>query len=146
MAKTHVNITVDYEYWLKAKELNINLSRSFNDFLGTLIAQTGRDINKINILMVQKELAKLKTQMASIASEITQKESLVVQYQAIQDKKQKELLEKEKDRIMKSKTCLKCQRELTKEEKQVSFPKGIVCQGCFMTASKDDVNDWNRVE
>lgn len=68
--KTHVNLTVDTDVFTKAKNMDLNMSGEFNDWLRTYVSQQENDSEAINIELEKLKQAKLKYKLNNIKAEL----------------------------------------------------------------------------
>lgn len=141
--KTHTTVSVDAELIEKAKTLNINVSGNFNDYLSSLINQRQNNLEGINIELEMIKQRKLQTQFNNIKMELDDCTQKIGRYQELEEQKKQQELEKEKQRIEASTKCINCGSFLEEGKKSHRFPKGNVCNGCFLSSNSESIKRWN---
>ena len=128
----------------KAKEMGINLSAEFRNFLEYRLNALAEDAGGIDLLVKKKQLAKLKGKMDVILAEkLVIEQQVRVAEEQIEENTQKDLI-KEKQRIESLTKCLNCNNQINPALKSHKFCKGILCNSCYMTGNSADIKKWNN--
>lgn len=141
--KTHTTLTVDAEVIEKARAIGINISGEFNDFLINRFNQKTENIEGINIQIERKTLEKAQKEANKLAIIIRNCQENIQRWEEMKEKKDQEVLQKEKDRIEANKKCQNC-GSILEGKKSFMFGNGAVCNSCYMAASSSDVEKWNK--
>ncbi len=97
----------------------------------------------INLELLAAQITHLEVQKAKICGELEQKRAVLDKARTAQEEVRIKKLEEEKQKIEDMKKCLQCKRILEEGHKVHNFPKGIVCNSCFMNSSKEQIGAWN---
>lgn len=130
MAKITANITVDPEVWEKAQERGINISGMLNDYLKALVLEESKDLDGVNLellnLEIEKEQDVMKRHQIILQGKLEQKKALEnkVKYD------NEERLKLEAQKLEASKRCSICGELAVFKSHQIA--KGVVCHACFM--------------
>lgn len=143
MVKTHTTVTVDIELVEEARRLNINVSGAFNEFLEGLLAKYNEDVEGINIRLERIRITKLTNQLNHIQTQLKNGQSLIARWEKIQQDKEENKLQEEKETIENAMKCINCGKIMEEQMKSHKFNKGHVCHSCFMSASKESIKGWN---
>ena len=116
-----------------------NVSREVEIIMDNINGAATRDISKVNIERLQKELEILELEYTKKTTEIQTKRNTLEQAKQERLKKQQEALELEQKIIEEKNVCINCQQVIT-SPKKYPFTKGNVCQVCFMSSDTDMIN------
>ena len=141
--KAITTVGIDIKLKEKAKNLGINISKLIEDTLRNKI-----NFKEQNFDNITKEKTAIEFEILSKKKdEIDQKHSLLSEKLANFDQKalenEKKRLENEEKFLLESKKCLECGNILNLDLKYHKFDKGILCNGCFLTA-KDTLKYTNK--
>jgi len=139
MVKIHTTITIDPDIFSKAKTLNFNISGEFEEFLKMKITQITNSSTEIDILLNKKQLKDVEKHLLKL--QIEQKnliDSIEISYKK-GEIKEKERLQKIKEKIEKTRKCAICGEELLVTEKKEilldgRFVHSSLNKGCYQTA------------
>lgn len=120
-----------------------NVARSITEYMQNVVAQQNQDIEGINIKLTILEIDKLQKKISKLQAELLQKTQIKEKYETLQKEAEEKRLIEEKDRIEASTKCINCGNFLEGDKKSHRFPKGNVCNGCFMSATGDSIKRWN---
>ncbi len=138
--KTHTTVSLDMEVLAKAKELGINVSGMFNDYLKVLVLEETRDVEGVNLELlnteIQKEQELFDKHQAKISQLRVTKKSLETKIEA----EKEEALRVEKEKLEQAKKCVKCGNLAVNNPKK--FPKGTLCNPCYRSMSGMDLDKF----
>jgi len=138
--KSIISVSVDSELIKRARELNFNISGTFNDFLKNMIAIETEDIDGINLEIEQKELTKNEKILAKYQKIVQKSRERIQKIQQQRDEKEQERLMKEKEKIEKAKKCRYCLIDISTfdDSKTQKLKDGtICCKNCFFNNYKN---------
>ena len=139
MTKVVTMISLDADLKQRAKQNGVNISEICNNALTAALSvkTEGFDLGiaKLKEKEVTDQIIKLNAELNSIKTGIQQHE---------ENQRRQEMadLEKQKEEAEKAKYCANCGQLLT--NKSHPFPAGTVCNGCFMTATGEQIRKWNQ--
>lgn len=143
MGKTHTTLSIDEDYRRQAREMGLNLSETLNDALTLRFAQITGNSAKISEEIEKKRLKKAQKELEKWQFEAKNaQKNLEILQKSLEEAKEKELLD-QKAAIEELKTCINCKNQ-TQEERLIHFPAGLICKGCYLIASGEDIKKWNK--
>jgi len=139
MGRTHTTISIDDELRQKAKRQGINLSDLMHNALVAALSYKTEGIDLGIAKIKEKELVE---QAAEIDTKLKLIRDQIQQHEENQRRQEMADLEKQKEEAEKAKYCANCGQLLS--NKSHPFPAGTVCNGCFMTATGEQIRKWNQ--
>lgn len=121
-----------------------NVRKQFEDYMLAVIALHNKDIEGINIQLINLKIEKSTQKMTKMQSELQKLVEIKSKFEENKHKLEENRLEKEKEHIEKLKTCINCGLLLSEKHKFQNFSGGKVCHACFMSCDKDDINRWSE--
>ena len=139
--KVSTHVTVDAIKKRKLKSLGYVLSEIVDEAITNKINFHNLDPEAINIEQTKIELELLEKKQSKINEKVSKLREKVSKYEKKQLENEKKRLEDEQKAIINAKKCIECGIVINKNnDKYHCFNKGIVCNGCFMTAV--DIKKW----
>ena len=120
-----------------------NVTKSLEDYMVTTVAAQTGDIEKVEIKIIDKKIQKMQKELTKIQAELQKNLSIREKYDKILEEKETKRLQNQKIQIQNQKVCIHCGNNIPEFAKSHQFPKGVVCNGCFMASSPDDVKRWS---
>jgi len=133
-AITSVSIDVDLKRAIKTKGLNV--SEVLDEALRSKLAFINEDYDELDRQKISKELEIITKKKAEIDQKYAFLEQKVAFFEQKRLENDKKRLENDQKIAENQKKCLECGNIIEENLKNHKFPKGIVCNSCFMT-SKD---------
>lgn len=142
MTKKTISLTIDIDCYEWARKNLRNISGDINDYLERCKAIHEEDVDGVSIQILQIDKAKAEKKVLLWSSKLKALQTKIKQYQEIQEKKEKERLQREKKIIEDSEKCIGCSTKVT--PKWHTFDKGKVCNSCFMNARAKQFSEWTN--
>jgi len=142
--KTHTTLTCDPENLQRARNLGMNLSAEFNEYLGVLIARKTQNTSAIDLELEKMRLKRLTNKMTDLQLELKACQENITKVEELNAQKQEAALEKEKEIMKKETSCMNCGQPFSEKTKTHKFTLGLICHGCFMSCDKSDIKRWNN--
>lgn len=119
-----------------------NIKKSIEEYMSNTINLYKADIGSIDIQILNKEIGQLTHKIAKMQAELSHRQELRDKFQKEKENKERQQLELKKDKLQKAQTCLNCGQIMPDKIKKHQFPKGTVCNGCFISVLPKDVKKW----
>lgn len=120
-----------------------NITKSLTEYMQNVVATQNQDIEGIDIKLVNLEIEKLQKKISKLQSELQKQLQMKDKYEHLQQTAEEKRLLEEKQRIEAATKCINCGSFLEDGKKSHTFPKGNVCNGCFMSATGESIKRWN---
>lgn len=144
MGKQTITITVDSDVIEEIRQLKINISGEVNSYLKALLARYNEDIDGINIELEKIELDKALKKLFQWQTTTKNIQLRIEKWEELQKVKKEKELQKERETIEQSKSCLNCGKIMPEKMKKHAFGSRFVCNSCFLGASKKEMQQWEK--
>lgn len=121
-----------------------NVTRSLEEYMVSTIATHNGDFEKIDLKIIDKKIEELTKKQAKITSELQKNTQIKAKIEQKMVKKEEDRLKIESEKIKKQKTCAKCGNEIKENDKKHELPKGLLCNGCFLSMNLQDAEFWMK--
>lgn len=142
--KSKVTINVDTLILEEAKLYNINISSTTEEALRSNLAIQKGNVNGINKQILMVKIKKKEAEITKNTSELMVFRENLKKINEIEEKKQEEILEKEKKKVQKRTHCQNCGKFIEKKTKHHDFPIGKICNHCFLSSNSISISKWNQ--
>lgn len=141
-------LTINVETWLleEAKSYQINFSQTMEEILRHKINYLKGDLSSINIKQTKRELDRKEKKLTKIQAEVSNLRDSIQKWEELKEQKESERIQEEKEKIDKMKKCINCGKLFAEAATLHTFPKGKICNACFMTANKKAIQKWRAEE
>lgn len=119
-----------------------NIRRTIEEHMMNVIAVNQKDATGIDIKLINMDIEKLTKKLSGIQAELQNKMELKEKYEANKMLEEETRLQTEKEKIESQKKCINCGNMIPEGTKSHTFPKGNVCNACFMSAGLGDDKKW----
>lgn len=140
--KSQLTITVDTELLKRAKIKKLNVSEECERGLMLKVNFMDNNTEEFDKEVLNKELKDCEEIFYEKQQQIIQIKGKLEQIKEKQLENDKKELEKTKNKTKLEKSCLNCGILLGNEENVQKFPKGLVCQSCYMAGNKESMKKW----
>lgn len=141
MTKVVKAVVLDSEDW---DSLDGNKSKTIRELIRSYVSYKNKDISQIDEQILYRKKKLLENQKIKHDTELESINQMLIRIREVRDKEEIEKQEAEKQKVLLSKTCIgSCRRVLEEGHKVHQFKKGIVCHGCFMSATKEQIELWS---
>lgn len=143
MAKQNVMINIDSDI-LKRFDRAIgkgNRSEAVSKYMQTYSLTKDDNVDGINAEIIRHEILDLNKKISDTQAEREKKQSILDAYYKKKNEAEQKELRLQREKLQVANKCLKC-GNLIDSKKHKVFPKGLVCQSCFLAASGEDVKGW----
>ena len=121
-----------------------NVRRTLEQFMNNYNCTCSKDIEGINLELLNLEIVTLQNQKTKLEVELQSKAAMKDKIAERIQKDQEAKLKKEKE-IQEAKTrCINCGNSFENEANFTKVPAGQVCKACFMAADGTKWKQWNR--
>jgi len=141
--KSKVTINIESNLLAEARINNMNISQSTEETIRNKLMFLNGDISGINEQILEIELKKDEKELTKLQIKVAQQKELLAKIRMDRTKNEQARLEKEKERIEKAKRCHNCGNILSDKQKFHRFPKGNICNGCYLSCDKEQIRTWN---
>lgn len=145
MSKIHTTLTIDQEIFNKVKNLRINMSGEFQNFLTKFVNNYNQNIDGITLDILNIEIEKLKKESDIIYLELQNKLKMREKIEENIKINEENRLKIEKEKLESMKKCINCGNIFGDKSNKYSFKAGFVCRSCFLGATSQSIERWNNV-
>ena len=143
MGKITKCLYVESEHWDQLQKNGVNVSEAVREFMEQLVNIKNGSISGIDIQLTKHRLERNQEKLAKLQAEIKADQDLLTKAEELRHKRELEKLEKERQLLENSKSCINCGAVLDDKEKR-AFNAGVVCKACYMCATAKDIKRWSR--
>lgn len=144
MATELTPLLLDKEDKEKAKRLGINLSELCRNAIRTTLSIQQGDVTGVSIELTKKRDEELRAKINELQIEHRGILAQLEKFKEVQKQEEIKQLEEEKESIEKQVKCQNCGEFVGEKVKKHPFPIGSICNGCFLTATNDQIKKWNQ--
>ena len=142
--KSKVTINVESMLYEEAKAYHINISRTTEEALGTILNIKKGNLSTTGEALIKKKLERKQSSLTKLQSEVSVLRDQLNKIEDIKNKAEEEHLKDEKEKLESSKKCIKCGKILEENHKRHQFAKGTVCNGCYLSMGAQDYHKWSK--
>lgn len=140
--KVQKMISLDEETARQVKEKDLNLSQYCNESLRQYLVLDGVDVEKVNVELTRSKLLSLQKKSIKLNVEMRQLRNILKVYDELQEERKEKVLLAKKQHLEQKQKCKQC--GLVPMGKTHKFKIGIICDSCFKTQSKGNINRWMK--
>lgn len=142
MNKSAITLTLDGDAWQRFRKIVGNGSEAINKYVLAYLGSQNGDASRVDLELLNLDLAETQKILIDAQIEISKLQDKKDAYYEAQQEAEKEKLQNEKEHYEKMNSCIQCGNMLPEKMKTHKFPKGLVCNACFMSATGEDLNKW----
>ena len=121
-----------------------NVTKALEEYMVTVVGLKSGDTDKIDLDILENEINKLSKDLSKIQTKLQNKITLKEKMQTKIQEKEIQRLEAEKKAIEEAKKCYNCGMFIQEGKKVHEFPVGNICNGCFMSMSNEQYENWAK--
>ena len=123
-----------------------NVTRAFQDYMMNTICVQSKDVDGIDIQLVNMDISKLQKEISEKQAQLNEKVQLKTKYEANITEIERKKLEKQKAETERLSKCQNCGQILPEKAKRHKFNVGAICHACYMTADANSYQKWNTTQ
>lgn len=144
MAKTITTLSIDSEIKDQIIKAGYNMSYEVERHFQHLLNVRNKDIEGLDKEILEGRLNKLNSKIGVLVTEKSLIEDQLKNIDNLISKKKQERLEEDKKEAEAAKHCHNCGSFLPEKLTKHKFPRGYICNSCFLTAKGDQIDKWNQ--
>lgn len=140
--KVKINLTIDPFLWQDAKLNHINASKVLEDSLTMQLAVLNKDLDGVNLKRVKREMEVEEKELYKKQKKVNELRQMIEVIEKKKLEQEKKVMAEQEEKIIKSKSCMKCGNIIEKDGKTFDVEGKKVCKSCYMSTPPVDMMKW----